>query len=290
MIDRLSNFFMKSRVFSILMGAIALVVCYSPQLQDIFTMSTRGTDRGYVLLVPLVAVYLAFIRRTRWKIERRTQACWVGLFFVFISFLMSWYGHDRDLLAVWQMAVVMAFIGLCISAFGLFRIVALAPAFFIIPAIVPMPGGIRQALAQPLQGMATTVTAWVLNLLGVDAVRMGSLIEINGFQVAVGEACNGMRLLLPLAIVMYAFVFSLPLRVGTRALLLGLCLPVALICNVLRLVPTALAYGYFPANAELVHDVGGWLMIPLAIGMLVGCLRLMEWADLSVARFRLATA
>ena len=288
--NSLKELLASSRLVVVVISFMALLACYWPQLMDILSMAARGVERGYVLMVPFVAFYLAFIRRSRWKVARRSRGAFLGVLVVALSFLASWFGHDRDILSLWQMALVIAFIGICIAAMGLPKVLAFGPAFMVLPAFVPIPGGVSQAMAQPLQTMATEVTAWVLSLLGVDAVRMGSLIEINGFQVAVGEACNGMRLLLPLGIVMYAFVFSLPLRVGTRIMLLALCLPVALTCNVIRLVPTALFYGYLPGQAEVVHEIGGWIMIPLAIGMLVGLLRLLEWADISVSRFRLATA
>lgn len=72
-------------------------------------------------------------------------------------------------------------------------------------------------------------------------------------------------------------------------LLLLISIPVALVCNVFRLVPSALAYGYLPEFAEMVHDIGGWLMIPLSIGILLLMLRLVEWLDISVSRWRLMT-
>ena len=130
----------------------------------------------------------------------------------------------------------------------------------------------------------------MLNFIGVDAENVGYLIEINGIPVAIAEACNGMRLVMPLAIVMYAFVFSLPLKPVTRTLLIVLSLPVALLCNVLRLIFTALAYGYVPDRAIGIHDLLGWMMIPLAVLMMFGILRLLEWLDLPVARLRLAVA
>ena len=281
----------RSRPVLAVISLIALVGLYWAQISDIMRMAVTGTDRGYVLIVPAVAIYLMVIRRSRLKRGRNEgQGAFIGVLLVVASFWMSWFGHDRDLLAVWQMAPVIALIGLCMTVMGLPRVWALSPGFFILLAFVPIPGGILQKLGQPLQAIATSVTAWLLNLLGVDAVRMGNLIEINGVQVAVGEACNGMRLILPLAVVMYAFVFSLPLRAPTRITLLILCLPVTLFCNVIRLVPTALSYGYLPDQATVVHEIGGWVMIPLAILMLVGLLRLMAWADLSVSRFRLVTA
>ncbi len=73
-------------------------------------------------------------------------------------------------------------------------------------------------------------------------------------------------------------------------LLIVLSLPVALLCNVLRLIFTALAYGYVPDRAIAIHDLLGWMMIPLAVLLMFGILRLLEWLDLPVARLRLAVA
>ena len=273
------------------LAILVLLLLYRAQIVDIVTMALGSTDRGYVFLVPAVAAYLMIIRRSRLRrIRTGREGASLGILFVVGSFLLSWFGKDRDLLAVWQLAPVIGVLGICIAALGVRRVVALGPGFIILLLLVPIPGGVRQALAQPLQLMATEVTSFVLQLLGVNAVRTGSLIDINGALVAVGEACNGMRLVLPLAIVMYAFVFSLPLRWMTRGLMLLLCVPVALVCNVVRLVPTALAYGYFPEHAVLIHDLGGWLMIPLALVMLVGFLRILAWMDISVSRYRLVTA
>ncbi len=72
--------------------------------------------------------------------------------------------------------------------------------------------------------------------------------------------------------------------------LIASSVPVALACNVLRLVPTSLGYGYVPEHAVLIHDVGGWLMIPAAIAVLLGLLRLVAWLDIPVSRWRLVTA
>lgn len=280
----------RSRGLAVIIGFVSLIGCFRPQLTDIIGMAFSGSERSYVLLVPFVAIYLALVRRTRWKAERGNWGSWIGCLIVGISFIVAWFGYDRDILALWHVSSVLAFIGLFIAAFGLRRAMAFSPALFVLLAFVPIPGGMKQMLAQPLQLMATEVTAVILSMLGLDVARFGALIEINGYQVAVGEACNGMRLLLPLAVVMYAFVFSLPLLARTRTLLLVLCVPVALLCNVIRLVPTALAYGYIPGDAVVVHEIGGWMMIPLAIFILVGLLRVLEWADLSTARFRLVTA
>jgi exosortase/archaeosortase family protein len=91
-----------------------------------------------------------------------------------------------------------------------------------------------------------------------------------------------------LALVVFAFVFSVPFRPWTRVILIALSPVVALVCNVVRLVPTALVYGFSdPDTAEQVHDVAGWLMLPLSLVLLLGVVRLLRWLDFPVFRWRM---
>ena len=198
-------------------------------------------------------------------------------------------GANFDVVVMWHFGIVSALIGGIVIMGGLKMIWYFGPPIVVLLALIPIPGTIRNELAQPLQGFATLVTTMVLDSFGVPAIRTGNVIQINGQAVAVGEACNGMRLLVPLGLVIFAFVFSLPLKLRFRLLLLGISIPVALACNVVRLVPSAIAYGYFPEFAEEVHGIGGWMMIPFAIGILFFILRLVEWLDIPVSRWRLMT-
>ena len=64
---------------------------------------------------------------------------------------------------------------------------------------------------------------------------------------------------------------------------------VALLCNVIRLVPTSMVYGYGSVTAaEQFHDLAGWVMLPIALGLMVTVLRLLDWLELPVRQWRLA--
>ena len=57
----------------------------------------------------------------------------------------------------------------------------------------------------------------------------------------------------------------------------------AVVCNVLRLVPTLLAYDHMSLQgARAFHDAGAWAMVFVALGLLIGAVRLMEWLELPV--------
>ena len=90
-------------------------------------------------------------------------------------------------------------------------------------------------------------------------------------------------------LVVYAFVFSVPLKLSTRLIMLALSPVAAIVCNVIRLVPTSLIYGYGSVGGvEWFHNVSGWLMLPVALVMLVAALRLFKWLEIPVSPFRLA--
>lgn len=277
-------------VLGVLLGGGLIAIAFRDQVTDIVSRAVSGVDFGYVFLSPMVAVYLMLLRRTRIRNLGASPGGWFGIALVVVSFICSSIGEDRSILVLWHAAPLVAMAGLMLAFLGLKRWLALAPGIFVLFAGLPLPGAVRLLVARPLQDFATSVTALVLGLAGVDVQRIGNLIEINGVLVAVGEACNGMRLVLPLAIVIYAFVFSLPLRPRIRLLLVAMSVPVAVACNILRLVPTSLAYGFLEEWASAIHDVGGWAMIPLAIFMMLGILRALEWLEVPVARLRLAVS
>ena len=274
-------------VFFIFCGLNVLV--YQRPIADIIEQVIWDADLSYVLLVPFLAIYLIWLRRSRLRCIKFRVSIW-GPAIILLGWVGFLIGGVNEVVFLWHLGFLIGFLGITVTFLGSRILAPFFPAIIVVLSIVPIPGSIRLAVAQPLQRFATSVTASILDTVGVPAIQAGNLIEINGATVAIGEACNGMRLLVPLALVIFTFVFSLPLRASMRSLLLVASIPIALICNVLRLVPSALAYGYFPSIAEPIHDIGGWLMIPLALFFLIGLLRLIEWLDIPVTRWRLATA
>lgn len=285
----LSLRFQKSDALLTVVSLAVWMVAFWGPLSDIFGQAFSRVEQGYILLVPLVVAYLAFLRRSRWRMVVG-GGNFVGIILVILGIVTSTYGLDRDHIVLWHVGPLISLLGILISLLGHRFVLVFSPAILAAVAVVPVPGFIRQELSRPMQNMATNVTSSILDLFGVPMTRIGNVLHIQDQAVAVGEACNGMRLMLPLALVIYALVFAIPLKGWTRLLLILASVPVAILCNTLRLVPTAIAYGYLPSWATFVHDFGGWLMIPMAIWILLLLLRLAVWIDLPVGRWRLVGA
>jgi exosortase len=198
-------------------------------------------------------------------------------------------GFNMGIQSLWHAGAVAVVTGCALSVLGKNVLFRFMPAFAVLVFLIPVPGTVRQSIAVPLQTATAATTQAIFETLAVPVERSGNVLIINGTEVAVAEACNGMRMVFALVLVSYAFAYSMPLRNSVRILVL-LASPVAAIaCNVVRLIPTIWLYGFSSSGvADWFHDISGWVMLPVGFFMLLGIIRLLRWALIPVARFNLA--
>ena len=257
-------------------------------LIDIAMIARGSEEQSHILLVPFVAGWLLYLRRSRLRALRVAPSLW-GPAIIALGWIISWAGMQMDVQAAWHGGALVTLLGGLICMTGFSPIRQFLPVVVALFFIIPIPGTIRQEIALPLQSVATTVTQSMLELLGVPAIADGNVLVIHGERINVGEACNGMRMVFALGLIVYAFAFSLPLRQSVRGVLLLLSPMAALVSNVFRLIPTTIFFGYGTVEqAQLFHDVAGWIMLPVALLMLVGVLKMIRWVELPVMSFRLA--
>lgn len=241
-----------------------------------------SAEQSHVLIAPVVILWLAWLRRER---LRRWAPRWTyaGSALVLVGWFVAWLGFTRSLLVVQQFGAILLVVTAALTVLGWEFFRRLAPSIVAMCFLLPIPGYVRQEISVPLQQITAYITAFVLDIVGFPVTRAGTILVINGQEVAVAEACNGMRMVSSLAIVSYAFVFSVPMRQWVRVFILLVSPLVAVACNVLRVVPSTLLYGYADHNlASLFHDLSGWAMLFVALGALWLMLATLRWIDISV--------
>ncbi|QDU70971.1 exosortase/archaeosortase family protein [Mucisphaera calidilacus] len=265
----------------------ALWVCREAW-QDIFLIAARDEENSHIFLVPFVMFWLVWVRRQRFRFCYPTGQ-WVGPLIAGLGAFMSWYGYNHAVQASWHVGAVVIAVGAFTSVMGTQVLWRFAPAFVTLLFLVPVPGLIRQEIAIPLQRWTALITTETLTTFGVSVSQSGSVLEINGMQVGIAEACNGMRMVFALLLVSFAFAFGTPLRNSVRVFIVLLSPVSAILCNVVRLSPTVWVYGALGEGAgKLVHDLGGWVMIGVAFFLLLGIKSLLEWALIPVTPYVLA--
>jgi exosortase len=144
------------------------------------------------------------------------------------------------------------------------------PAVAFLAFMLPIPPSISSVLSLPLQKIAATASGTLLRLSGMWVLNEGNVLDLGGEKLEVATACNGLAMLMSLAATVAAIVLLVPMGRGKRAALLVAALPIALLCNVLRIVGTAVCYNALGSDAgrHIAHDVAGWLMMPLALALI----------------------
>lgn len=149
------------------------------------------------------------------------------------------------------------------------------PIAFLFLAIPP-PTRLYRAFTQPLQQLAAIVSAFVLQVFpGVrDITRQGFNLEFymedgtdGGFAVA--GACSGMRSLMAFVALGLAMAYVTRRPLWHRVALAVLVVPVAISCNILRVIVTGSfqMYGHSELASGTPHTILGLLMFALGFMM-----------------------
>jgi exosortase len=271
-----------------LLAGLGLLVTL-PAWADIYRIAYNDEESSHIFLVPVVAAWLAWVRRERLR-RCQLKGLWLGPLIVLLGWLISTGGYRNGIQSFWHGGAVMVVVGCFVTVAGRQVLMRFLPAFVVLVFLVPVPGMVRQQLAIPLQTATAHVTQGLFELFGESVERSGNLLSINGQGVAIAEACNGMRMVFALALVSYAFAFGEPLKNHVRLLVLVASPFSAIACNVIRMLPTIWLYGYgSKATADRFHDISGWIMLGAAFLVLMGIIRLLRWSLVPVVHYTLAS-
>ncbi len=238
-------------------------------------------DENYSVgqLVPLAALYLVWRDRRALR-ERPIQPAWLGgLGVIVLAQLVRAYGLLDLRESIERYALVMTVWGVVLMAAGwpVFRRLKWVMLFLLL--MVPLPGSVHNRVSGPLQSQATVGAVFLLELFGTTVLREGNVILLNdSVPLAVAEACSGLRMLTAFVVVAAVLAFLVNRPPWQKAALLVSSIPVAIVCNLVRLLVTAELY--LLVNREVAetffHDFAGLAMMPLAVGLLMGELWLMR--------------
>ncbi len=272
---------------AILLAGLALIAIVAawPAWVDIFSVGWTDEEQSHVLLAIPVAIWLAWMRRARLV---KTRPAWslAGPLVILAAWFLGDYGLQTSRDLFWHLSALLLVIGAAITVVGTRTLRQFAVPAVALLALLPIPGSIRMEIAQPLQEISAVCAKYLLEIAGVPVTRSGNMLVLNGHPVVIAEACNGMRMVAALGVVAYTFAFSIPAKPAVRVLLLALSPLLAVIVNIVRLMPTVLFYGYTSDGfAQLFHDVSGWLMMLVALGVLWAFMRLLKWMELPVLNY-----
>lgn len=248
---------------------VMLVYSYLPAL-SMASVAWANPQYAHGWIVPLFSIALLFWWRRPAVVPVSLSARLVGLAVLLASFALRLSAAKFRIVTIDMYTFVPALVGGFLMAGGWSTLRwAWAPLLFLI-FMFPLPDEATRYLLGPLQRIATMVSTFALQTLGLEAYREGNQIILGEMHLGVVDACSGLRMLTIFCALAVGLVMVGKRSWWENAVILASAIPIALAVNSIRITVTGLLFQVADSEfAERVfHDWAGLLMMPMAIGML----------------------
>jgi len=261
--------------------AVALVALgWSYWATIVSMMGDWRTDPNYSVgqLVPFAALYLLWSDRRSLR-RCRMRACWWGMGLVLLAaagraFGLIWLFESAE-----RYSLVLAIAGVVLLIAGREVFGKVFWVLVFLGLMVPLPGRIHIMISGTLQDYATEGAVFGLELLGIVVGQQGHRVVLNdSVPINIAEACSGLRMLSAFVVVAAVLAYIVPRPRWQKVVLVLSSVPVAIVCNVMRLVVTALLFLSLESSLaeRFFHDFAGLTMMPMAMFLLLGELWIMS--------------
>jgi exosortase len=243
------------------------------EIDGIFHKWLTDSSWSHGFLIPLFSLY--FINQHKKEIlNLETRPNYLGLLLLICGILFYplnivhlQYGYLRPIDMIATLGAIVLFLG----GWHLIKYTWLPIGFLVFA--VPLPDRYYKELTIPMRQWAAAVASGLLNMVpDLEATAKGVVIDVfyRGKPLDpaldVAEACSGMRFLMAFLALGVAMAYLHYRPLWQRIILLASTVPIAILCNVVRVTVTGFIYVLIhPKYAQgIYHDTLGMAMLPLA--------------------------
>jgi len=227
-------------------------------------------------LIPLFSLFLLYVRG-REMLSAKRRICLWGLVLVVMSIVImvfATFPYKVNFFRQLTMITLLLGLVLYLGGPGILR-VAWLPIVYLVFAI-PIPDRIYTEIALPLQNLAARVSTVMLQMFGVTVKATASNLRIlsrggHWHSLTVAEACSGVRSLTAFLAIGVGLAYVEDHPIWHRLVLVAATIPVAILCNVLRVTGTCTMYVIDrpELGQDFMHTFMGLLLLPPALLMLL---------------------
>jgi exosortase len=259
----------------------ATVLVYGKVLTDLAKDMWGRDDYSHGILIPFALAYLIHQKRDYVRQLPLRQSAF-GLVVVLGSQFINLVGFLGAEFFLQRISFVFFVAGLILFVYGWKHLWESAFALLLLVLAIPLPTIVFNAVALPLQLIASVFAERILQLLDIPVLREGNILSLATMQLSVAEACSGIRSLMSLITLGVMVAYFLPYRWWVRSLFIVSTIPVAVVTNAFRVGGTGvLAHHYGIKAAEgFFHTFSGWLVFVCAFVILiaeVALIRKLDW-------------
>jgi exosortase len=259
----------------------ALLECTKPAWQGLYRIWMTNADYSHgVFVLP----FAALIFYGKWNAAKNDSskvhfsAIAVGVLLILLAGVTTCAGIYCRMLTLEGAAILGYLAGIALCSLGWQAIPIAGPSILFLIFMIPLPRTTGLLMASSLQRIATIVSTYVMQTMGLPAVAEGNVIVLSHTALGIAETCSGIRMLISFFALTTAVCILIDRSLLEKAIVWLSAPLIAIVVNVLRITATGVAYEYGEEHlAELIfHDLAGWLMMPVALLLIWIELQLLE--------------
>jgi exosortase len=248
---------------------VLLAAAYLPTLYELVVNWYRDGNYSHGFLVPLVSLYLI------WRKRKELLAIEIipnpaGLAVLIAGILLFILGNAGSEYFTARISLIVALFGLVLYLFGT-RVVKktwFEIAFLVF--MIPIPYVLYFSITFPMQLLASKITVFILDGIGMTVVRQGNIIHLAGQSLEVAEACSGLRSLISLLALGAIYAYISQKKFVAKIILFASTVPIAIAGNIFRVFLTTVIVYLFGIGVtdEPFHSIMGASVFVVAFQLL----------------------
>ncbi|MCA9405370.1 MAG: exosortase [Candidatus Omnitrophica bacterium] len=264
--------------FKEIIAGVLFLFVYGPTfgwMWDRWNAASSYYSHGW--LIPIVTIVLIYLQRDELvKIERK-ESGW-GIVLIVIGLLIHLISAVLRIYFTSGFSMMFVIPGLILFFWGKETLSKIAfPVAFLV-FMIPLPMVLITNISFKMKLFAAQIATYMLNDLGVRAIRSGSTIYMNTSSVVVDDVCSGLKYLISLTALGSIFAYWLKGSMLKRIFLFLCTLPIAIISNVARIILLALISEIWGTEyaTGTIHDVLGFTVFVVAFVLLFFSSKVLE--------------
>ncbi|MDP1853763.1 MAG: exosortase/archaeosortase family protein [Candidatus Omnitrophota bacterium] len=251
--------------------SVLFIATYFPTLIWMWDRwEAKDSYYGHGILVPLISGFIVWQSLKKLKLQYKPSN--LGLILIGVGLVIH-------LLSAWMrvyfssgLSMLITLAGIALYFGGKTTLKPLAFPISFLLFMVPLPLVAIANISFKMKIFAAHMSTFIVNKMGIPAVRTGSLIHMRHANLMVEDPCSGLRSLIALLALGSLFAYYLKGSKIKKGIMLIASVPLALASNITRIVFLCfVSEVYGPQYAKgFIHDAAGMMVFVVAfIGMVI---------------------
>ncbi|MEO6563936.1 MAG: exosortase B [Nitrosospira sp.] len=252
-----------------------LSVLYLPSLVDLFRGIWSTDQQAHGPIVLAIASWLIYRKwPDMWRASEGQSTSPVAGWSIFVFGLLLYIiGRSQDILIFEIGSVIWLLAAFILLMYGSAALKAQWFPLFFMLFMIPLPGGVVDALTMPMKMAVSYVAENILFWANYPIARTGVILQIGQYKLLVADACAGLHTLFTLEALglLYLNIIRHDSLVRNVALAI-LIVPISFTANVIRvMVLTLITYHYGDeAGQGFLHGFAGMVLFLSALLLIIG--------------------